>query len=273
MSRKDATRVIFKEPFHSIVPFIMPRRTEAEVCMEHEFDVSDLLKFIAEYNEKNNTNLKFFHCFCYALGKTIYHRPSLNYFIKGKKYWSRNIISLSFVAKQKFEDGAEEKLMFMPVKDDMTVEDISKTILGDVKKARKENSNDLDKLMSIVGKLPGFLVSLIIWLTQSLDYFGIMPSFLMKGDPNYSTALISNLGSIGADACYHHLSNYGTNSIMITIGKIKEEDGKKKVKAAFTIDERIADGFYFLNSLKYMDYILSHPTMMLEKISKEFDIC
>lgn len=270
MKRKDATRVIFKEPFHTIVAYVMPRRSEAEVCMWHEFDVTNVLDYIDEYNRNNNAHLKFFHTFCYALSRTIYHRPKLNYFVKGKKFWKRNDISLSFVAKQQFNDTAEEKLMFLNIKPEMTIKDISATILGDVKKVREEKNNNLDKLMGLVGKMPSFLISLIIWITQTMDYFGCMPSFLMKGDPNYSTALISNLGSIKADAPYHHLNNYGTNSIMIAIGTIKESNNKKVVKVSFTVDERIADGFYFVKSLRYIEYILNNPQELFKEINEAF---
>jgi pyruvate/2-oxoglutarate dehydrogenase complex dihydrolipoamide acyltransferase (E2) component len=106
-----------------------------------------------------------------------------------------------------------------------------------------------------------------------LEYFGVMPASLMKGDPNYSTALLSNLGSIGAGAPYHHLSNYGTCSIMITIGTMRKEmrkmeDGSMQertlLNATFTIDERIADGFYFAKSLRITRYLLEHPEHLLE---------
>ena len=268
--RKDATLVKFDEPYHMIATYIMPRRAEAEVCMWKEFDVTDLLDYIKDYNEKNGTNLKFFHCFCYALGRTIHHREQMNYFIKGKRYWKRNDISLAFVAKQQFKDDAEEKLMFMKVNPDMNVNDVSKTILGDVKKAREANRNDLDDLMNTVGKLPRFLLNLIIWVTQALDFYGLMPESLSKGDPNYATAIISNLGSIKASAPYHHLSNYGTCSVMICIGTIEEVDGRKKVNVSFTVDERIADGFYFVKSLRYIDYVLAHPETMFETVSEKF---
>jgi len=93
---------------------------------------------------------------------------------------------------------------------------------------------------------------------------------LMKGDPNYSTCLISNLGSIGAGAPYHHLSNYGTNSIMITIGTIEKRNKKSFVDVTFNIDERIADGFYFAKSLRYIKYLFEHPQMFLEEIEKAY---
>ncbi len=93
----------------------------------------------------------------------------------------------------------------------------------------------------------------------------------MEGDPNYSTVLLSNLGSIKCPAVYHHLNNYGTNSIMITIGAYHEEevrmpDGSHQMRTLIdigaTLDERIADGFYFARSLKLIKHIFANPDLL-----------
>ena len=90
--------------------------------------------------------------------------------------------------------------------------------------------------------------------------------------------LLSNLGSIQCDCCYHHLNNYGTNSILITVGVIREEpriqaDGslsvRKIMKLGFTADERIADGFYFAKSLKLLEYLLTHPQLLEVPMGEE----
>lgn len=267
MKRRDAVIVNDPDPFHSIVPYVMPKRTEAEVSTTCTIDVTELLKFIKKHNEEEGTNYKLFHCICTAAARTIYHRPKLNIFIAGRKYWQRNDITLSFVAKQKFEDEAVETLMTLKVTEDMDLDMISKIILGDVRKARSQGSNSLDKTMQFVGSLPRFVLEILFWVLSRMEYHGIYPEDLAKGDPNYTTCLLSNLGSIGADSCYHHLSNFGTNSMMATIGTIyKDEKGRDKVEITVTLDERIADGFYFAKSLKLMKYIMENPKMLMEKI-------
>ena len=254
------------DPFHSIVPYVMPKRTEAEVSATQEFDVTKLLKTIDKYNKKNKTNIKLFHAFCMAVGKTLYHRPKLNIFIAGRRYYQRNDITLSFVAKQKFADDAIETLMFMKVKPEDTILNISSQILGDVKKARTSGANDLDKTMDFVGKLPRCILEVLFWFIRKFEYFGIMPESLMKGDPNYSSVLLSSLGSIKAVSCYHHLSNYGTCSIMITIGTLKEDGKKQLLPVTVTFDERIADGFYFAKSLRLVKYMLENPDELFKPI-------
>ena len=275
--RRDGKRVIWPDGYHNILPYIMPKRTEAEVSMTEQFDVTDLVEYMAERNEKEGTNLKIFHAICTAVARTVYHRPKLNYFISGRTYYERPDITLSFVVKQKFEDEAEETLMFLKVDPDMNFDSISKLIIGDVTKVRKEKSNDLDKLMNFVGSLPRPILEAFFGTLKVLEYHGIMPKSLTAGDPNYSSVLLSNLGSIKSDSCYHHLSNYGTCSVMITIGVLHKEqklmdDGtwqeRDVINCTFTIDERLADGFYFAKSLRIAKYMLEHPEVMNEPIKK-----
>ena len=268
MKRKDAVLLNDPDPFHSIVPYVMPKRTEAEVSTTATFDITKLLKFMKSHNKKEGTEYKLFHAICTAVGKTIYHRPKLNIFVAGRKFWMRNDITLSFVAKQKFEDEAVETLMTLKIKDDMNLDSISKLIVGDVKKVRTQGNNSLDKTMDLVGKMPRFVLEIFFWILSRMEYHGIYPEDLKKGDPNYTTCLLSNLGSIRADSCYHHLSNFGTNSMMVTIGTMyKDDKGRDKINCTVTLDERIADGFYFAKSLKLTRYLLERPEMLMEKIS------
>jgi len=279
--RRDAYRITDVDGFHSIVPYVMPKRTEAEVSMRETFDVTDLNKYMAARNAAEGTNLKLFHAICTAVARTIFHRPKMNIFISGRRFWQRKDITLSFVVKREFSDSSEESLMFMTVEPDMNFDSISKLILGDVSKVRKEHSNDLDGTMEFVGKRPRFVLEILMWVLSRMEYHGVFPKALSTGDPNYSTVLLANLGSIGCGAPYHHLSNYGTCSIMITIGTMHQElvrmpDGANElrdiVEMTVTLDERIADGFYFARSLKLAKHLLEHPELLAEPISKQVDV-
>ena len=126
------------------------------------------------------------------------------------------------------------------------------------------------------------LLMLLIRIIRWLDFWGMEPDFITEGDPNYTTVLCSNLGSIKCGSVYHHLNNYGTNSIMITVGVIHKEprempDGsiamRDVMNLGFTADERIADGFYFAKSLKLLDYLLSNPALLEKEMKEELDLC
>ena len=277
--RRDGERIMGLDGFHSINTYVMPKRTEAEVSITENFDVTALNEFLKKYNEEHGTNIKLFHAICTAMARTIYHRPKMNIFIAGRRYYQRNEITFSFVVKRTFDDHSEESLMFMKAEPDMNLESISKMILGDVNKVRNEpiENNDIDKLMATVGKLPRPLLTALFKAVEIMEYHGVVPAGLTNGDPNYSTMLLSNLGSIGSSSCYHHLSNYGTCSLMGTIGKMQDElklkadgsvENRTVVDMTFTIDERIADGFYFAKSLRIVKYLFEHPECLLEQISE-----
>ena len=279
--RRDGIRIINPDGYHNILPYIMPKRTEAEVSSEESFDITELCDYMKRRNEAEGTNLKMFHAFCTAVARTIYHRPKLNIFISGRRFWQRNDITMSFVVKQKFADDGDETLMFLKVKPEMDLNAVSHLILGDVEKVRKAKSNDLDKLMNFFGSLPRWFLEIFFWVLGRLEYHGIYPKALAEGDPNYSTVMLSNLGSIGAGSPYHHLSNYGTCSIMITIGTMHKEmrlmsDGTQQertiLNATFTLDERIADGFYFAKSIRIVRFLLEHPEYLEQSIETEVPV-
>ena len=163
--------------------------------------------------------------------------------------------------------------MFLIPKSTDTVTDIAKKIVGDVKDIREKGNETggIDNIVDALAKLPRPILMFIIKIIRIMDYWGINPRFLTDGYPNYASVFITNLGSIKCPAVYHHLNNYGTNSIMVAIGTLHDEelvmpDGHKEIRKVVeigaTLDERIADGFYFARSLKLVKHILSHPELL-----------
>ncbi len=278
--RRDGRRIRNLDGLHCIMLHLMPRRTEAEVYLEHSIDVTELMDFVARKNSGNaDYKTTVFHCVVAGIGRVVQARPYLNRFVCGRKLYARNEITLSFVAKRKFQDHAEESLMTITAHNDTNLTAISRKITGDVEQLRHEKgSNDFDAIIDRVGHLPGPILHLFIGLLQRLSAIGCLPAALTQGDTNHTTVLLSNLGSIQCDCCYHHLNNYGTNSIMVTVGVIRDvpqlmEDGsvsvRKIMKLGFTADERIADGFYFAKSLKLLEYLLTHPQLLEVSLGEE----
>ncbi len=113
-----------------------------------------------------------------------------------------------------------------------------------------------------------------------LDKHGWCPDFLIGKDPNYSSVFISNLGSIHLKSGYHHLTNWGTSSLFCIIGEKKwtplyDEHGlvemQETVDLGLTVDERIADGYYYAKSVRLFKYLLEHPTLLERPLSEEVE--
>ena len=279
--RRDGVWLKDIDGFHAIMPHLMPNRCDSEVYIEETLDVTALMEYL---QRKNTPDAPYrttpFHLLTTAVGKTIYHRPLLNRFIAGKRFYQRNKITLAFVVKRQFADEAEESLLITEVDGDTTLEQMSRRILGEARQLRREGGNDINQLLDRLAKLPRPLMRALMCLFRFLDFHGWMPESICSGDSNYATVLLSNLGSIKCNAAYHHLNNYGTNSIVITIGKIHKEeiigeDGRPTVKDVVSIgaaiDERIADGFYFARSIRLLEQILDHPEDLERPIKEEIN--
>ncbi len=272
--RRDARWVRDVTGLTTLMMHIMTNRTDAEVYLNDKIDVTELLKYLEKKNAAHpDYKTTVFHCFVLAIGRMIKERPKMNRFIQGRRMYERYDISLSFVAKRRFTDHAEEALMFFTPKDEDTLDSFSWHIAGEVKEMRRSehSTGGIDRTIDSFAKIPRLLLMPVIRIIRWLDFWGVNPKALTDGDTNYSTVLLSNLGSIKGPAVYHHLNNYGSNSIMVTIGTIHKEemvmeDGSKQVRDVVeigaTLDERIADGFYFVRSLKLVKYIFAHPELL-----------
>ena len=271
--RRDG-RLVKAPGLQTIMSYLMPKRTDCEVYLNEKLDATELVAYLEKKNaEHPEYKTTLFHCFVTACARMVRERPKMNRFIQGWRMYERNEISVAFVAKRRFTDGAEEALMFFVPKDTDALDDVSKMIVGEVRQTRKSETSTggVDAIMDSLAKLPRLLLALIVRIVRWLDFWGVNPKFLTDGDPNYATIFCSNLGSIKCPSVYHHLNNYGTNSIMITIGTLHKEkvlmpDGSEQIRdileVGATLDERIADGFYFGRSLRLIKHIFAHPQLL-----------
>ena len=272
--RWDGRRV--KVPgLQAIMANLWPKRTDCEVYLHDTIDATDLLAFIekknAEHPERKTT---FFHCVIAATARMLKERPIMNRFVQGRRTYERYGISIAFIAKLAFDDHAEEALIFFEPTDEDNVDSVSQLVVDRVNKVRAqgtEGKDGLDATLDKLAKLPRPILMLLAKTMRWLDFWGKTPKSMTDGDSHFSSAFLSNLGSIKCPAVYHHLNNYGTNSLMITIGTLHDEevlmpDGtrqiRKMVDIGATLDERIGDGFYFARSLKLVQYLCSHPELL-----------
>lgn len=265
--------------FERFLYYLKPRRSDSEVYISKCIDVTELVKYMKE-KKKDNEDLTYFHLFSTAVAKVVYNKPLLNRFIIGGNKYDRNDITLSFVAKTDFSDMAREFLTVIKVDANDSLMDISRKIKGDVKKIRSNKESHTDDFVNKLGRLPKWVMAIIVWIIKRLDNHDMLPQSLTKNSVYHSTVLLSNLGSIHCDGIYHNLTNFGTNSILLTIGEIKEEvkviEGEivKRYVCDFgiTLDERIADGVYFAKSINLLEYILNDPKLLEGKVNDKIVI-
>jgi len=245
-------------------------RQEAYVYINRKFDVTDLVSYMKKKKIKN-PDLTYFHAFSIAIAKVVFNRPRLNTFIMNHKFYQRNDVILTFTARISYDDNNNKEVMsLIKVDPKDNIFDLSNKIKEKVNNFRnKKIQTSSDDSLDILGKFPNWSLKYIVApLFKWLDRHDMLPKSLNDELLYNSTVILSNLGSIKCGAIHHNLTNFGTNSIILTIGDIHKEqvvmpDGKVEIRDivefGINLDERIADGVYFSKSVNLLDYILRNP--------------
>ena len=270
--RRDGKLLRDLDSMHIIVPMLYPNRCDNEAYISEAIELEPIYEYL---KKKNSEGIEFeytiFHVILTALIKTITLRPKMNRFIANKNLYQRNEVSASFVVKKQFSDSAAEALAFIHAKDEDTIETIHNKLYEQITSCRSEAADSSTDSMNIISSLPRFLTKFVVLMCRFLDKHGWVPKSFVATDPYYSSVIISNLGSIKLKCGYHHLTNWGTNSVFCIIGEktrapYLREDGstavREIVELGLTIDERIADGYYYSKTVRLLKKLLSEPELL-----------
>ena len=249
--RRDAALLRETDALHFIMGIIYPHRADNEAYIAERIDLEPIKAYLAKKNvEGIEFKYTFFHVIVAALVKTITLRPKLNRFYANENYYQRNKVTAGFIIKKEFSDGSEEAVALLDAAPTDTVDTVHEEIRRRVYATRHEQKlNTTDNSMDILNKLPRFL----------------------------SKAAIR---SIRLRSGYHHLTNWGTCSFFCVIGEKKwtplyDQNGlvamRETVDLGFTVDERIADGYYYSKSIRLFKHLLAHPELLELPFEQEVD--
>ena len=279
--RKDGQRLTRISSMHCIMPLMYPNRCDNEAFISERIDLTAINAYLAEKNKDNpDYAYNLFQVMVTALLKTITLRPKMNRFIANQTMYQRNEVSAAFTVKKIFSDNGGEALSFIHSKGSDTIDTIHDMIYQQVSLCRSEKKDQSTSAMDSIQKLPVFLLKLVGAAARFLDRHGWMPQPVIATDPFYASAVLSNLGSIKLKAGYHHLTNWGTCSVFCTIGEIRKmpfysEDGsvdmREAVDLGLTIDERIADGYYYSRTIRLLKHLLENPHLLDRPLEEEVE--
>ena len=277
--RKDAVLVRDIDSMHYIMPLLYPNRCDNEAFMHIRVDLTNAEAYLAKKNADNPPYAyNLFQLIVTAMLKTVYQRPLLNRFIANKNMYQRKDLTAAFVVKKQFADHSGEALAKIKGNADDTIDTIHDALYKQVSFCRSENKDGSSAAMDVVQKIPG--KKLIGVLVRFLDRHGWMPNSMIATDPYYCTAVLTNLGSLKIDAGYHHLTNWGTNSLFCAVGLKKkrpfyDDEGNMEMRMSvdlgLTVDERIADGYYYAKSIRLLKKLLENPELLEKPFSEEVE--
>jgi hypothetical protein len=273
LSRPDATRVPSVHPVRRIMPFLMPTKNGAFVLFEQQVAAAPAAGFLTALNASRPPDrpVTLFHLVLRAIGIALTEFPRLNRFVAGSRLYERRGIWLSFSGKQRFDRDAPlytAKIAFDLAEPLGAFVD---RIYGLVREGRSGRESATDREIKAFLRLPAPVLRLGVRAVRRLDAWGLLPASFSAGDPLYASAFVANLGSVGLEAAYHHLYEYGTIPIFVTLGRVGRvpvvlEDGSVASRETFalryTYDERVEDGFYAARALERLKALLEAPAQL-----------
>lgn len=287
--RYDGFLVRNLDPMTRMEPYFMPHRYDAWVLFEDKIDITELEAFIRDKRKGDIPELTLYHVVFAAIVRTFTEVPELNRFVVNSKLYSRNEIKGSMVVMKGMRRDSERSMIMPRFQLEDTLTDVVRRIEEETNQidttvssvAEDENKTKFDKAELLMGSLPAWMLKLAMWFLRKTDKHGIMPKSLHKVSPFHSSFFITNMGSIGMDAVFHHIYEFGTVSIFGAIGRKEtyfemDEKGEKKrgvrIKLQFVVDERATDGYLYAVAFRRIRYYLTHPEELMNPPEKiEFD--
>lgn len=274
--------------YNHIWPYMLQRRCDSLVFYDTEFDVTNTMKFVREWNRSHpNLKTRLSTVMLAAILRTITLRPKVNRFIANRTYWERDELSLSFVVKKDMNEDSPETSTPLYFDRLATFEDtisIIEKYVADSKDPELISANNATEytIAKLFKYLPKWLIELVVQYYGRKDRKGHgCPKWVRDADGLHVSIFVANIGSIGMKDAHHHhhLYEWGTTSLFCVFEDVnkqitKDNDGKviqskDIMKCSFTLDERICDGLYFMQTVGLLAKILREPESLLIPLKKE----
>lgn len=278
--RADGKVVKTNDPIFMIIPHIMKKRSDSQVFYTEELPIAPLDEYIAK-KEAEGIKMSYMSIIYAAMVRIISQKPSLNRFVVNGKVYARNSIAVSLAIKKGLSEDAEEtnlKLHFSGSENIFEVKDRLERAIIDNKDT--EAKNNTDNFVRALAYIPNWIIKLVINFLMFLDRHELLPKAIIELSPFHTSAYLTNVGSLGIDAIYHHLYDFGTTGMFLAMGKkrksyIFEEDSIKETKALsirWVLDERICDGYYYASAVKLFNKYMKKPELLEENIEPLCDL-
>lgn len=277
--RSDGRRVRTLPPMSQVSPYLMVHRNESSNLFSDSFEISHVDRYIRAKRREGLTSFGIIHvllaCYCRALCRY----PALNRFLSGQKVYSRGEdIQFCLTVKKDMTTDSPDTVIKVHLSPRDTATDVYNKVQAQVEKVKNSPlDSSFDNTAGALNLIPGVVLKFVVWLLKLLDYFGMLPKFLLEVSPFHGSLFLTSMGSLGIPPIYHHLYDFGNLPVFVAFGMKRRaievlEDGtlvqRKYVDVKFTTDERIVDGFYYAAFFKHYKRLIRHPEI-LDKAPEE----
>ena len=265
--RPDGKRVKDLPPIVAAIPYIMPKRYDAQNTITEYIDEELIKSYI---REKRRTGVRINHMavIIAAYYRAVMYNPKLNYFIMNSKVYKRNHFCVSFVILKKLADGRPDetslKIFLTPEDTIFTIQQkITDAVAANSATEQKNNTDRFARMMFSFSLLP----KIVIWLAYHLDKLGLLPRKIIDLSPFHTSMFITNLASIKTSYIHHHCYEFGTTSVFVCMGKpvpnyMSGDLSKKMMPLGIVMDERICTGYEYAAFCHDFRRIIGKPEVL-----------
>lgn len=270
--RKEGRYLRKLDPYYAFTPFIMKTRSDASNYFDDTLEVTEIDRYLRRKRAEGFPGIGMLHLFLAAYIRTASQRPAINRFVSGQRIYARNDIELVMTVKKAMSVDAGEtsiKVKFTPYD---TIDSVYTKINTEVEKVKNETEiSSTDVVAAALMRLPRIILRAAVALISFGDYFGLLPQSLLDASPFHGSIIITELGSLGIPAVYHHLYNFGNLPLFLAYGTKRRQyelqsDGTvaemKYLDYRLVLDERICDGFYFAQAYRQIKNLLKNPEQL-----------
>lgn len=276
MRRADGTLVRDEVPMYYLIPHFLTERSDSMNMITLDIPIEPQRAYM---NAKRREGKRISHMaiLMTAYAHLVAEYPSLNRFIVNRRIYQHNDFTVSLVVLRPGggNDDTFSKLYFTPQD---TVFDAQEKLDKYIEvNSSGEESNLLDKWMGILCSL-SWLMRLGINVLRWADRHGLLPKQIIAASPFHASVLISNLASIRTNHIYHHVYNFGTTSVAVTMGNLRDIPKRGKngeielvrcMPLGVVMDERIASGHYLALAFSRLKELLAHPELLEQPCTAE----
>ncbi len=265
--RKDGKRVRNVDPMYSLIPYFLVRRYDAMNTISLDIPLEPIQKYL-NAQRKNGKNISHLGIIIAAVLRATAEFPALNRFIVNRKIYARNEFSVGMVVLKPGEANDTMNKIYFELEDDIfTVQEKIDRYVEEHRRA--DNENATDRIMRILLAIPG-LIRFAADFLMFLDRHNLLPRAIIEASPFHATMGITNLASIRTNYIHHHIYDFGTMGMFISMGNTElvpmNRGGinvlEKCIPLGVVMDERIASGHYFAAAFQRIRSYLKDPSLL-----------
>ncbi len=271
--RTDGRRLRTLPPMAQVSPYIMVTRNTSSNLFEDSLEITHIDRYIRRKRREGLTSFGITHVLLAAYCRGVCRYPGLNRFLAGQKVYTHgDDIQYCMTVKKEMTADSPDTIVKVHLNPHDTADDVYRKLQSAVENVKNTPlDSSFDNTAGALTLIPGVFLKFTVWLLKTLDYFGMLPKFLLEVSPFHGSLFFTSMGSLGIPPIYHHLYDFGNLPVFGAFGMKRravevQEDGsvveKKYVDIKFTMDERIVDGFYYAAFFKHYRRILAHPEIL-----------